>query len=114
MDTYHPDTICKSQGKSKLGKTRPPYPDEFREEAVRLARSSDRARTQIARELGVSDPTLSHWLKQADIDEGRAEGLTTSEREELQRLRRENRILRQERAILKKAVTFFVREGDPK
>ena len=96
-----------------MGKTKPPYPTEFREEAVRLANTSDRSRAQIARELGISSPTLSHWIKQAAIDNGEAEGLTTSEREEFKRLRRENKILRQERAILKKATVFLTRDRDP-
>ena len=96
-----------------MGKTRPPYPTEFKEEAIRLAKSSGRPRAQIARELGVSDPTLRDWIKQAAVDNGEAEGLTTTDREELKRLRREVKILRQERAILKKAAVFFARETDP-
>lgn len=63
-----------------MGKTRPPYPAEFREEAIRLARASDKTTAELARELGVSYPTLHNWLKQADIDDGLAEGLTTTER----------------------------------
>ena len=93
-----------------MGKTRPPYPPEFREEAIRLARTSEKSTAELARELGVSYPTLHSWLKQADIDDGLTEGLATTEREELRQLRRENRTLRQERAILKKAVVFFARE----
>ena len=96
-----------------MPRTRPPYPPEFRQEAVRLCRVTDKPRTQIARELGCSVESLTHWIKQADIDDGVAEGLTTSEREELPKLRRENRVLRQERAILKKAAAFFARESEP-
>jgi transposase len=82
-----------------MPRSKPPYPREFREEAVRLVRSSGRP---IA-ELGIAHGTLSAWVKQAELDAGlRSDGLVTAEREELRRLRRENRILREEREILKK------------
>jgi transposase len=92
-------------------RTRPPYPPEFRAEAVRLARSAEQPLTRTARDLGVSLETLRAWIKQADLDSGqRTDGLTTAEREELNRLRRENRTLRMEREILVKASAFFARE----
>jgi transposase len=98
-----------------MPRSRPPYPREFREEAVRLVRSSGRPIAQIARELGIAHGTLSAWVKQAELDAGlRSDGLTTAEREELRRLRRENRILREEREILKKAAAFFARETESK
>lgn len=90
--------------------TRPPYPLEFRAEAVRLVRESGKSISQVARDLGVSTESLRNWIRQHEIDSGQREGLTTSEREELQRLRRENRILREEREILKKAAAFFAQE----
>ena len=97
-----------------MPRTKPPYPPEFREEAVRLVRSSEEPLSQIAGELGVSAETLRKWAKQTEIDAGEREGLTTEEREEPRRLRRENRLLREEREILKKAAAFFAREeSDP-
>ena len=88
----------------------PRYPPEFKREAVRLVRSSDRSIPQIAKELGVSYNSLRNWVKQAEIDQGEREGLTTEERKELRKLRKENRVLRQEREILRKAAAFFARE----
>jgi len=98
-----------------MPRTRPPYPLEFRQEAVRLARESGKPSAQIAQDLGISYESLRHWIKQADLDAGRrSDGLTTAEREELRRLRRENRVLREEREILRKAAAFFARETGPK
>lgn len=89
----------------------PRYTQEFRAEAVRLVHSSpEKPVSQIARELGVSDNSLREWVKQAQIDAGQREGLSTEEWEELRKLRRENKVLRQERDILKKATVFFARE----
>ncbi len=98
-------------GKRHAGKTRPPYPPEFRVEAVRLARSGGAPLVQIARDLGISQDTLRVWVKQAQIETGEREGLTGEERAELARLRRENRVLREEREILRKATAFFAAES---
>jgi transposase len=94
-------------------RTRPPYPPEFRAEAVRLTRSSGKPLSQTSKDLGGSEQSLRVWIKQVDPDEGRRDdGLTTSELEKLRRLRRENRVLREEREVLKKAAAFFARETD--
>jgi transposase len=96
---------------SPVGKTRPPYPRQFREEAVRLARESGKPRGRIAKDLGISEQTLYTWMKQEDLDSGkRSDGLTTEEHAEIRRLRREVRILREEREILRKAAAFFAKE----
>lgn len=73
-------------------------------------RSSVKPLAQISRELGVSEQSLRNWRSRAEIDAGERQGLTTEEREELGRLRRENKTLRQEREFLKKAAVFFARE----
>jgi transposase len=94
-------------------RTRPPYPPEFRAEAVRLIRSSGKPLSQISKDLGVSEQSLRVWIKQADLDEGRRDdGLTSAELEELGLLRRKVRVLEEEREILKKAAAFFARETD--
>ena len=88
----------------------PHYPPEFRREAVELYRSSDKSIPKMAEELGIASESLRRWIRQYEVDEGERDGLTTSEREELSRLRRENKTLRQEREFLKKAAVFFARE----
>jgi transposase-like protein len=91
-----------------------PYPPEFRARAVELLRTSGKGVPEMAKELGISDQALRNWVRQADIDAGRGKPgeLTTAEREELSRLRREVRVLREEREILKKAAAFFAKESE--
>jgi transposase len=90
--------------------THPRYPLEYRRRMVELARAG-RKIEELAREFEPSANAIRKWVKQAALDEGlRSDGLTTSEREELNRLRRENRVLREEREILAKAAAWFAQE----
>jgi transposase len=94
-------------------RTRPPYPEEFRREAIRLARLGDRPQRQLAKDLGMSDVTLRRWLKEEEAARGEHPGgLSADERAELARLRDENAKLRMEREILRKAAVFFAKEDD--
>ena len=86
-----------------MPRAKPQYPPEFKAEAIQLVRSSGRSISQTANELGVSATSLRNWLKQDQIDQGERQGLTTEERQELRKLRKENKVLRQEREILRKA-----------
>lgn len=92
--------------------TRPAYSREFRAEAVRLVRDNGIPMSTVARDLGVSVESIRTWIRRQEIDSGKRDGLTTTEREELVRLRRENRLLREEREILKKATALFAKETD--
>ena len=95
-----------------MPKTRPPYPEEFRRQMVGLVRSG-RTPGQLAREFEPSSQAIRNWVRRADLDEGRRnDGVTSAEREELRRLRRENRQLKVEREILSKAAAWFARETD--
>jgi transposase len=94
-----------------MPKSHPPYTAGLRAEALRLVRTSGKTKTAIAQDLGISLEALRHWLRQAELDAGeRHDGLTSEELAELRRLRRENKILPEEREILVKAAAFFARE----
>jgi transposase len=97
----------------KAGKAQPIYTAEFRADAVRLVEQSEKSLRQVAADLGLSPESLRRWVQQAATDAGNgpAGALTTAERDELRRLRRENATLRMEREILKKAAAFFAKEA---
>ena len=88
-----------------------PHPPEFRRRAIELARQPGVSVAQVAKDLGISESGLRRWLSQDDVDTGRKEGLSTSEREELVRLRRENRRQQMEIEILKRASAYFAQEN---
>ena len=93
-----------------MPRTHTPYPPAFRQQIVELARSG-RSPNELAAEFEPSGETIRNWVKQADLDEGaRTDGITSAERQELSRLRKENRRLQQERDILAKAAAWFARE----
>ena len=97
-----------------MPKSHAPYPPEFRQQMVELVRAG-RTPHELSKEFEPSSEAIRNWVRQADRDEGRREdGLTTEEREELRRLRRENKQLRVEREILSKAATWFAQEADSK
>ena len=98
-----------------MPKSRPPYPQEFREQIVELAKIG-RTPSELSREFGCSAQTITNWIAQAAIDAGRPlpgkEGLTSAERQELTRLRRELRQVQMERDILAKATAWFAAKGE--
>src|SRR5579864_7668313 len=96
-----------------MGRKRRSFNAEFKAEAVRLCKVGDRSVGQVAKDLDLTEGSLREWVKRADVDAGKGPpgALTTAEREELTRLRRENKRLQMEREILKKAAAFFAKEN---
>ena len=95
-----------------MPKSHPPYPPEYRRQVIELLRAG-RTPGELSREFECSAQVIRNWVRQANRDEGRRDdGLTSVEREELRRLRRENRQLRMERDILKRAAAWFARESN--
>ncbi len=95
-----------------MPKSRPPYPPEFRQQMIELVQVG-RTPESLSREFEPTAQTIHNWVRQADLDEGRRDdGATSAEREELRRLRRDNKRLRQEREILAKAAAWFAQETD--
>lgn len=95
-----------------MPRTRPQYPEAYRRKIVELVRAG-RSVESVARDFEPTATTIRSWVRQADLDDGRrADGLTTDEREEVVRLRREVRVLREEREILKKAAAWFAKEAN--
>ncbi len=98
---------------SRERRKRRSFNEEFKAEAVRLVREGGKSVPQVAKDLDLTDSALRNWVKQAEVDEGKgpAGALTTAEREEFARLRKEVRQLTMERDFLKKAAAFFAKEG---
>lgn len=95
----------------KRPRPRRSFTAEFKAEIVELCRRGDRSVGQVARDFDLTETAVREWVKQADIDDGtRSDGLTTAEREELAKLRRENRSLREDVEVLKRATAFFAKE----
>ena len=89
------------------------YPQEFRNKVVQLLQVGERSVREVAEEFGISEDSVRRWVQQAEREQGRRQdGLRNAEREELVRLRRENKRLQQEREILSKAAAWFARETD--
>ena len=96
-----------------MGSTKRPrrsFTTEYKGEVVALCRSRDKSIGQICRDLDLTETVVRRWVAQAEIDSGQREGLTTAERAELAQLRKENRVLREERDILRRATVFFAKE----
>jgi transposase len=96
---------------AKERRPRRSFSKEFKAEVVELVRTSGQTVGAVARRMDLTETAVRDWVRQADIDAGKRDGLTTAEREELAALRKDNRILREERDILKRAVSFFAREA---
>jgi transposase len=96
----------KEQGR----RSRRSFTEQYKSEVVALCRGSEKPMSEIARDLDLTESVVRRWVAQAEVDAGQREGLTSAEREELTSLRKENRVLREERDILKRATAFFARE----
>ena len=86
------------------------FTPEFKAEVVELCRAGDRSIGEVARDLDLTETSVRKWVAQADIDSGLRDGLTSAEREEMARLRKEVRMLREDRDILRRATAFFAKE----
>ena len=94
----------------KRKRPRRSFSDEYKAEVVALCRSSDKSIAEVATDLGLTISAVRRWVAQPDIDAGRRPGMTSEEHAELAQLRKENRVLREERDILKRATVFFAKE----
>jgi transposase len=103
-----------SMAKRQTRRARRSFTREFKAEAVRLCKVGDRSIAQVAKDLDLTETALREWVNRADVDAGNgpAGALTSAEREELTRLRREVKRLQTERDILKAAATFFAKESE--
>jgi len=94
----------------KKARTRRSFTPEFKADIVDRCRAGDRTIAQVARDFDLTESAVRKWVEQADVDDGLRAGLTTEERKELVELRRENRQLREDVGILKRATVFFAKE----
>ncbi|WP_193319060.1 transposase [Nonomuraea phyllanthi] len=101
--------MMENMGKKKP-RPRRSFTPEFKAEIVELCRRGDRSVGQVAKDFDLTETAVRQWIRQAEVDAGQREGLTSSERQELEALRRENRRLREDVDVLKRATAFFVRE----
>jgi len=101
--------MMETMGRKQVRRRRS-FTKEFKAEVVALVRQPGNSAASVARDLDLTETAVRAWVKQADIDDGHRDGLTTSEREELAALRRENRRLAQDVEILKRATAFFAKE----
>jgi transposase len=101
------ETMEKKKPKSRPRRS---FTPEFKADVVERCNVGDRSIGQVAQDFDLTETAVRAWVKQAEIDDGEREGLTTEERQELSRLRRENRSLREDVAILKRATAFFAKE----
>jgi transposase len=85
------------------------FTKEFKADTVALVRQSGKSIAEVCRDMGLAESSVHRWLAQAEIDSGQRDGLTTTEREELSRIRRELRVVREERDVLAKAIAFFTK-----
>ena len=90
-----------------------PYPKEFRDDVVAVARQGQSALKQIAKDFGISEGSLANWMKQADIEDGRRPGLTDADRAELRELKKRNRLLEQENEVLRRAAAYLSQANLP-
>ena len=90
-----------------------PFPKEFREDVIRVARSSDAPASQIAKDFGISESCLHRWLALDDVEQGKRPGVTASESAELRELRKRNRLLEQENEVLRRAAAYLSQANLP-
>ena len=89
------------------------FPREFREEVIRVFKTSDASIAQVAKDFGISEGSLANWMKQADIEDGRRPGLTDADRAELRELKKRNRLLEQENEVLRRAAAYLSQANLP-
>jgi transposase-like protein len=91
-----------------------PYPREFRDDVVAVARRGEAPVKQIAKDFGISESCLNNWMRAADVEDGMRPGVTREESEQLRELRRRNRLLEQENEVLRRAAAYLARDINPK